>query len=161
MNRKDNLEKTEKLLKFAIENGLRAKNSVKIDLDIDSSSYDQFIERVMIFIDVDLDGDGMYELRDITFELARQKKIIEEVLEHPKLQFIFRSLSYPQSYSQAKIVSDLLDSIWLRNYYSDTTHYVVRSAQRLGTIFSLGIDGKTRRSLVGLDYILDLKTENL
>jgi hypothetical protein len=87
MIRKDNLEKTEKLLKFAIENGLRAKNSVKIDLDIDSSSYDQFIERVMIFIDVDLDGDGMYELRDITFELARQKKIIEEVLEHPKLQF--------------------------------------------------------------------------
>lgn len=87
MIRKDNLEKTEKLLKFAIENGLRVKNSVKIDLDIDSSSYDQFIERVMIFIDVDLDGDGMYELRDITFELARQKKIIEEVLEHPKLQF--------------------------------------------------------------------------
>ena len=40
-----------------------------------------------IFIDVDLDGDGMYELSDITFELARQKKIIEEVLEHPKLQF--------------------------------------------------------------------------
>lgn len=87
MDRKKNLEKTEKLLKFAIENGLKAKNSVKIDLDVDTSSYNQFIEHVMIFIGVDLDGDGMYELGDITFELARQKKIIEEVLEHPKLQF--------------------------------------------------------------------------
>lgn len=83
------------------------------------------------------------------------------VYEHPKLQFIFRSLSYSTVYSQAKIVSDLLDSLWLRNHYDDTTHYVVKSAQRLGTIFSLGIDGKTRRSLVGLDYILDFKRETL
>lgn len=82
------------------------------------------------------------------------------VYEHPKLQFIFRSLSYATAYSQAKIVADLLDSFWLRNYYGDSGHYVVRSAQRLGTIFSLGIDGKLRRSLVGLDYILDFKTES-
>jgi hypothetical protein len=87
MDRRKNLEKTEKLLKFAIENGLKAKNSVKIDLDLDLSSDGQFIENVMIFIEVSLDGDGMYELRDITFELARQQKIIEEVLDHPKLQF--------------------------------------------------------------------------
>lgn len=86
MDRRKNLEKTEKLLKFAIENGLKSKNSVKIDLDLDLSSDDQFIENVMIFIEVSLDGDGMYELRDITFELARQKRIIEEVLDHPKLQ---------------------------------------------------------------------------
>lgn len=87
MDRKKNLEKTEKLLKFAIENALKAKNSVKIDLDIDLSSDNQFIENVMIFIGVSIDGDGIYELRDITFELARQQKIIEEVLDHPKLQF--------------------------------------------------------------------------
>ena len=86
MDRRKNLEKSEKLLKFAIENALKAKNSVKIDLDLDLSSDDQFIENVMIFIEVSLDGDGMYELRDITFELARQKRIIEEVLDHPKLQ---------------------------------------------------------------------------
>lgn len=87
MNRKDNLEKTEKLLKFAIENGLKSKNSIKIDLDIDVSSDNQFIENIFVFIDVSLDGDGSYELNDVTFELARQKRIIEEVLEHPKLQF--------------------------------------------------------------------------
>jgi len=87
MDRKKNLEKTEKLLKFAIENALKAKNSVKIDLDIDLSSDKQFIENVMLFISVSIDGDGIYELNDITFELARQKRIIEEVLEHPKLQF--------------------------------------------------------------------------
>lgn len=87
MDRRKNLEKSEKLLKFAIENALKAKNSVKIDLDIDSSSDNQFIENIMIFIGVSLDGDGSYELRDITFELARQKKIIEDVLDHPKLQF--------------------------------------------------------------------------
>lgn len=87
MDRKKNLEKTEKLLKFAIENALKAKNSVKIDLDIDLSSDKQFIENVMLFIGVSIDGDGIYELKDITFELARQKRIIEEVLEHPKLQF--------------------------------------------------------------------------
>jgi hypothetical protein len=87
MDRRKNLEKSEKLLKFAVENGLKAKNSVKIDLDIDLSSDNQFIENIMIFIDVSLDGDGSYELPDITFELARQKRIIEEVLDHPKLQF--------------------------------------------------------------------------
>ena len=87
MDRRKNLEKSEKLLKFAIENALKAKNSVKIDLDIDSSSDNQFIDNIMIFIGVSLDGDGSYELRDITFELARQKKIIEDVLDHPKLQF--------------------------------------------------------------------------
>lgn len=87
MDRRKNLEKSEKLLKFAIENALKAKNSVKIDLDIDSSSDNQFIDNIMIFIGVSLDGDGSYELRDVTFELARQKKIIEDVLEHPKLQF--------------------------------------------------------------------------
>jgi hypothetical protein len=41
----------------------------------------------MIFILIDIEGDGYYQLKDLLFEFNRQKQIIENVLSHPKLQF--------------------------------------------------------------------------
>jgi hypothetical protein len=84
MDKRKNFEKSEKLLKFAIENALGKKNSVTIDLDVDRS---EPIRQIMIFILIDLEGDGYYELKDLVFEFDRQKQIIENVLSHPKLQF--------------------------------------------------------------------------
>jgi hypothetical protein len=84
MDKRKNFEKSEKLLKFAIENALGDKNSVTIDLDVDRS---EPIRQIMIFILIDLEGDGYYELKDLVFEFDRQKQIIENVLSHPKLQF--------------------------------------------------------------------------
>lgn len=84
MDKRKNFEKSEKLLKFAIENALGEKNSVTIDLDVDRS---EPIRQIMIFILIDLEGDGYYELKDLVFEFDRQKQIIENVLSHPKLQF--------------------------------------------------------------------------
>ena len=84
MDKRKNFEKSEKLLKFAIENALGKKNSVTIDLDVDRS---EPIRQIMIFILIDLEGDGYYVLKDLVFEFDRQKQIIENVLSHPKLQF--------------------------------------------------------------------------
>lgn len=86
MDRRKNLEKSEKLLKFALENGLGVKNSVSIDFDFDVDLSDS-IQQIMIFISLDLGGEGHYELKDLIFEFNRQKQIIENVLSHPKLQF--------------------------------------------------------------------------
>jgi len=84
MDKRKNFEKSEKLLKFAIENALSEKNSVTIDLDVDGSDP---IRQIMIFILIDIEGDGYYQLKDLLFEFNRQKQIIENVLSHPKLQF--------------------------------------------------------------------------
>jgi hypothetical protein len=84
MDKRKNFEKSEKLLKFAIENALGEKNSVTIDLDVDGSDP---IRQIMIFILIDIEGDGYYQLKDLLFEFNRQKQIIENVLSHPKLQF--------------------------------------------------------------------------
>ena len=86
MDRRKNLEKTQKLLKFALETGLGEKNSVSIDFDFDINQSGS-IEQIMIFILLDLGGEGYYELKDLVFEFNRQKQIIENVLSHPKLQF--------------------------------------------------------------------------
>jgi len=86
MDRKKNFERSKKLIKFALENALSDKDSVSVDLDYDVNS-SGFIDNIMIFILISLDGDGGYELEDIVFELNRQKNIINNVLSHPKLQF--------------------------------------------------------------------------
>lgn len=86
MDRRKNLEKSQKLLKFAIETGLGEKNSVSIDFDFDLDLSGS-IQQIMIFISLDLGSDGYYELTDLIFEFNRQKQIIENVLSHPKLQF--------------------------------------------------------------------------
>lgn len=104
MDRRRNLEKSEKLLTFALEQGLGVKNSVKIDLDVDGDS--NFIETIMVFIQISLDGDGSYELSDITFELARQKRIIQQILDHPKLQFK-HDASLSGTPEQENFVSDI------------------------------------------------------
>lgn len=77
---------------------------------------------------------------------------------HPSIQAIFRASTYPEAYGQAIIVYNLLDTFFLKNVQVESVLYTLHSVTKQGTISSLGLDNKLRRSLVAFNFIICLKS---
>ena len=73
---------------------------------------------------------------------------------HSSIQTIVRASNYTEAYTQAKIVYDFLDTIYLKELTVDSVLYTIQCATKQGTIASLGLDSKLRRSLLSLNFII-------
>lgn len=86
MDRRNNILKTQKLLKFALETGFDGKKLIELDIDLHGDS--EILEFINIFVTIkfSIDSIGM-ETSDLTNILVKQENVLKTVLKHPNLQF--------------------------------------------------------------------------
>jgi hypothetical protein len=86
MDRRNNILKTQKLLKFALETGFDGKKLIELDIDLHGDS--EILDFINIFVKIKFSTDtiGM-EISELTDILVEQENVLKTVFKHPNLQF--------------------------------------------------------------------------